>query len=457
MDTITYQERKARLLADIGNMGGRPYGMQKKTPSNLYRYTGSQDTSSRKVDLSDFNHVLHVDAANCLLDVEGLTTFQQIADATLQHNLVPWVTPELKHITAGGAIAGLGIESSSYRHGFVHDAMISAEVLLPGGEVVECTATNHYADLFHALPNSYGTLGYVLRARLHLTPALPYVQISIRRYPELESYLQAMLEATTRKDIDFVEGLIFAADSMYLMTARFTQQVPALDDIMHSHVFYKLVLERDDIYLTTRDYLFRYDPDWFWNVPETPAYNLFRRLAPETLRNSGFYYRYTGWRKRMLTRLGWQSAQDMEPLIQDWQVPWAKGSDFVRFALENVDLRGKPWLVTPIKTGFDAGLYPLRTGETYCNLGSYCQIPSDGSQSQYAPSKHLDEQCFAMGGLKMLYSSFFLPESVFDAKYNGAAFAQLKRKYDPFNQLPRLYQLSATTTGQAGTAQAAVK
>ena len=64
------------------------------------------------------------------LDVEGLTTFEQIVDATLPYGLVPPVTPELKHITIGGAICGIGIESTSFRHGFVHDSLIEADVLV---------------------------------------------------------------------------------------------------------------------------------------------------------------------------------------------------------------------------------------------------------------------------------------------------------------------------------------
>ena len=88
------------------------------------------------------------------LEVEGLTTFEQIVDATLPYGLVPPVTPELKHITIGGAICGIGIESTCFRHGFVHDSLIEADVLIGEGEVVLCNAVNAHADLFAALPNS---------------------------------------------------------------------------------------------------------------------------------------------------------------------------------------------------------------------------------------------------------------------------------------------------------------
>jgi hypothetical protein len=40
----------------------------------------------------------------------------------------------------------------------------------------------------------------------------------------------------------------------------------------------------------------------------------------------------------------------------------------------------------------------------------------------------------------MLYSSTFLGEEEFDARYNGAAYRELKRKYDPDGRAMTLYR-----------------
>ena len=53
------------------------------------------------------------------------------------------------------------------------------------------------------------------------------------------------------------------------MTGRFVKHGRSVDDIVRKNVFYRLVEQRRDIYLRPFDYIFRYDPDWFWNVPET--------------------------------------------------------------------------------------------------------------------------------------------------------------------------------------------
>ena len=54
---------------------------------------------------------------------------------------MPAVVPQLKTITLGGAVAGVGIESSSHRYGLVHDTMLELDVLLGDGRVVACTPT----------------------------------------------------------------------------------------------------------------------------------------------------------------------------------------------------------------------------------------------------------------------------------------------------------------------------
>src|SRR5258705_8493506 len=171
MAAAAYEDKK-KLLTESLRASSEGVSLGKRTSSNLFRYQ-PRSRAGRRVDLSGFNRVLRVDAAQRLLEVEGLATFESIVDHTLPHGLAPLITPELKHITVGGAIVGIGIESNCYRHGFVHDGMLEAEVLLPDGRIVACSATNQERDLFRALPNSYGTVGYIPPATMRLMPARP--------------------------------------------------------------------------------------------------------------------------------------------------------------------------------------------------------------------------------------------------------------------------------------------
>jgi FAD/FMN-containing dehydrogenase len=433
-----YAAKKAALQRQWSGNGGQ-IQLAKGTVSNLFRYQ-ARAAAARTVSLGHFNEVIRVDPSRRVLEVEGLATFETIVARCLPQGLLPAVTPELKHITIGGATVGIGIESTCFRHGFVHDALLEADVLLPGGDVVTCSGENEHADLFNALPNSYGTLGYILRARIALIPARPFVHLRIESFPEAGAWLEQMREATRQGDVDFVEGLFFEDRRFYLMTGRFADEVPQVDDILREHVFYRLVQERSDIYLATADYIFRYDPEWFWNIPDSPIFSLFRRYAPRRFRNTGFYTRYAAWKARMRQRLPASKPAATEPLIQDWEVPWDAGAELIEFALREVDLDGRPWAGVPIMTPRSPTIYPIEPNELYFNLGCYCQVRRPENREPYHYSKIMDRKCFDLGGIKMLYSSTFLGRAEFDARFNGEAYRRLKAKYDPDGNAPELYQ-----------------
>jgi FAD/FMN-containing dehydrogenase len=436
--TAAYEDKK-RLLIESLQASASGVSLGKRTSSNLFRYQ-PRARAGRRIDLSGFNRVLRVDAARRLLEVEGLATFESIVDHTLPHGLVPLITPELKHITIGGAIVGIGIESNCYRHGFVHDGMLEAEVLLPDGRIVACGAQGEHADLFRALPNSYGTLGYILRATMRLMPARSHVHLHTTRFDDLDAYLAAMRAATQRSDVDFVEGTFYSAAELFLTVSRFVEKPPRVDEILRRNIFYRLIEREPDVYLTTKDYLFRYDPDWFWNLPETPAYRLFRRFAPAAMRNSGFYKRYIDAKTRLLGRVAPARSDAQEPLIQDWEVPWEQAAELTRFALREVDLGGKPWIVTAIRTPASPTIYPIKADTLYYNLGCYCQVRKPAGRDAYHYTRIMDGKCFELGGIKMLYSSTFLSRAEFARLYNGAAYEALKARYDPGGRQRGLFE-----------------
>jgi len=431
---------KLQGLARPWSGAGKEFRLAKSSISNLFRYQVAASGVQPGVDLSGFNQVIRVDPAQRILETEGLATFETVVDATLDQGLLPLVAPELKHITVGGATVGIGIESTGFRYGFVHDALLEADVLLPDGRIVNCTADNEFSDLFRALPNSYGTLGYILRARLKLHPAKPFVQTDIRRFETPGPYLEAMLEATTRDDVDFVEGLFFQDGRFYLMLSRFLDHADAVDDILREHIYYQLVQQREQMTLRTRDYIFRYDPEWFWNIPLGWPYRLFRRHAPERFRNSGFYSRYAATKQKLLQHIPGRHEPQLEPLIQDWEVPWDRALALTEFCLREVDLGWRPWAVVPIRPASSPTLYPVDPEILYFNLGSYCQVPRHPGLEPWHDSRIMDEKCFSLGGIKMLYSSTFLDEAEFDGHFNGEAYRALKAKYDPQGRAKTLYQ-----------------
>ena len=156
----SYAEKTARLTSTWQSGTGH-VRLAKSTISNLFRYE-PRGAAARRISLRDFNHVLSLDAAARTVEVEGLTTYETVVEHCLAHGFLPLVAPELKHITVGGATVGIGIESTCFRYGFVHDGLIEADVLLPGGKIVTARADNEYSDLFRRAAE------FLRHARLHL-------------------------------------------------------------------------------------------------------------------------------------------------------------------------------------------------------------------------------------------------------------------------------------------------
>jgi len=155
---------------------GSPVRLAKNT-SNLFRFRADTPAADRGLDVSQFAHVISVDPDNLTAVVGGMTTYEDLTAATLKHGLMPLVVPQLKTITLGGAVSGLGIESTSLRNGMPHESVLAMEILTGDGEVVTATADNGHADLYRGFPNSYGTLGYTLSLTIELEAVKPYVHL----------------------------------------------------------------------------------------------------------------------------------------------------------------------------------------------------------------------------------------------------------------------------------------
>ena len=96
-----------------------------------------------------------------------MCTYEHLVEVTLAHGRIPLVVPQLRTITLGGAVSGLGIESTSFRNGLPHESVLEMDVMTGSGEIV---STKPGDALFDAFPNSYGSLGYATRLRIELEP-----------------------------------------------------------------------------------------------------------------------------------------------------------------------------------------------------------------------------------------------------------------------------------------------
>jgi FAD/FMN-containing dehydrogenase len=437
-----YARRQAALLAalKVQRGGAAPLRLAKQS-SNLFRDRTEQ--ARQRLDLGDFDHVLEVDARAGWVDVEGLTRYEQLVDATLPHGVMPVVVPQLKTITVGGAVAGVGIEASSFRAGLVHDGVLELDVLLPAGEILTCTPQNEHADLFFGFPNSYGTLGYALRVRLRTRPVGPCVRIEHRRHAHARDFFDDLERASEEASADFVDGVVFEPALQVANVARFVDEAPWLSDYGYTQIYYRSLPEKPLDYLRTRDYLWRWDTDWFWCSKNFHAQHpLVRRLLGRERLNSRTYTRLMRWNARwgLTQRLARWRGRYPESVIQDVDIPQDRADEFLAFLLREIGIR--PIWICPIRAADRASrfpLYPLVPGVPYLNFGFWDVVERRVAHEAGHFNRLVEAEVRRLGGIKSLYSdSFFTPEE-FAAAYDMESYAALKAKYDPQARLLGLY------------------
>lgn len=437
--TRSFPERKSQLAAALRHDGHDRVGLSKDT-SNLFRDRTRQAT--RPIDVRSFDHVLAVRPEQGWVDAEGMTSYEALVEATLAAGVMPAVVPQLKTITIGGATAGVGIEATSFRYGLVHETIREMEILTGTGEIVLARPDNEARDLFFGFPNSYGTLGYALRLRAATIPVKPFVAVVHQRYTDAPAFFAALEEAT-RSTADFVDGVIFSRDELILSTARFVESVAGTSDYTFRKIYYRSLRERRVDYLTTRDYLWRWDTDWFWCSKHVFAQvPLIRWIYGRDRLNSRTYTAIMRWNARWgLTRaLDALGRRHRETVIQDVDIPIEQCEAFLDFYLPTVGLL--PVWVCPIGSAPLSGhfpLYPLRAGKRYVNFGFWDVVKR---RQAFAPGFHnraVERKVIELGGIKSLYSDSYFTPAEFDLAYGGEAWRSLKAKYDPDGRFGDLY------------------
>jgi FAD/FMN-containing dehydrogenase len=391
-----------------------------------------------------FRDVLAIDPAAGWVDAEGMVTYEALVQACLARGVMPAVVPQLKTITLGGAMAGVGIESSSHRHGLVHDTALEIEVLLGDGSIVACTPQNEHADLFFGFPNSYGTLGYALRVKAKAVPVRPYVRLEHQPFDDPHRFFEALGERLRAGEADFIDGTVFSPRELHLTLGRFADRAPYTSDYTFENIYYRSIRERREDFLTVHDYLWRWDTDWFWCSKNLGAQNPLlrrfaygrRRLGSRTYTKLMRWNARTGATKKVERLLGLHS----ESVIQDVDIPLARAPEFLEFYAREVGLW--PQWICPIGAAPHAGrhpLYPLPPGWAV-NFGFWDVKRTREAHPPGHFNRLVEKKVQALGGIKSLYSESFFPEEEFHRLYGGEAYAALKRKYDPGGAFPGLYE-----------------
>jgi FAD/FMN-containing dehydrogenase len=440
---------------------GQPVRLAKKT-SNLFRSRARVGPAG--LDVSGLTGVLHVDPAARTADVQGMCTYERLVDATLPHGLMPLVVPQLRTITLGGAVTGLGIESTSFRHGMPHESVLEMDVFTGAGELVTARPDGDDADLFAAFPNSQGSLGYATRLRIELAPIGPRVTLRNLPFADLDALVAAVDEVAETgafhgRPVDAMDGVMFGPRESYLVLGTFTSEPGPTSDYTGQAIYYRSLRERREDALTAYDYLWRWDTDWFWcSRPFGAQHPVLRRLWPSRYRRSDVYHRILRLedRYRVAARIdGWRGRAARERVVQDVEIPTDRAAGFLRWFAEHVSMSpvwlcplrrrepgppgSRPGAGSPASAG-DWPLYPLAPGRTFVNVGFWGAVPIAPGAGDGDVNRAIERAVTDAEGHKTLYSDAYYDRETFDRLYGGDSYRAAKERYDPDHRLTGLYE-----------------
>lgn len=425
---------------------GAPVRLAKPT-SNLFRRRARNGVPG--LDTSGLTGVIAVDPDTRTTDVAGMCTYETLVAATLPYGLSPLVVPQLKTITLGGAVSGLGIESASFRNGLPHESVLEMDILTGAGDVVTASREQH-PDLFRAFPNSYGTLGYAVRLRVELEPVRPFVSLRHVRFHRLGDLVAAMQDIVAEgvfdgTAVDYLDGVVFDAGESYLCLGTRDSTPGPVSDYTGRQVYYRSIQHAAGVTsdrLTVADYLWRWDTDWFWCSRAFGAQNpTIRRLWPRRYRRSSFYWKLIGYDQRfgIADRIEARHGRPArERVVQDVEVPLERCAQFLDWFLAEVPI--EPLWLCPLRLRDPAGwpLYPMRPDHTYVNVGFWSSVPAADPQAGRT-NRLIEATVSELEGHKSLYSDAFYGREEFDELYGGENYKIVKKTYDPDSRLLDLY------------------
>ena len=377
-----------------------------------------------------------------------MCTYENLVAATLPHGLIPLVVPQLRTITLGGAVTGLGIESTRSATGCPHESVLEMDVFTGAGEVRHRRRPGD--DLFDAFPNSYGSLGYATRLRIELEPVPAYVAPAARalRRPGAAGQERSPRSSESGEcdgeRVDGIDGVAFSPGESYLTLARWTTP-PGADAATTpgQQIYYRSIQRARD------------RPAHHARLPLALGHRLVlvlagrsarstrvvRRLWPRRWRRSDVYHRLVGLDRRF----GVADRLDRGP-----GAPSASGYPGRRGAGRAAGRSSWPGSTTRSGCGrcgcarcaADARL----AARTRCRRTPPTSTSASGAPSTSAPSaddaprnRAIEAKVHELGGHKSLYSEAFYDRDTFDQLYGGAHLARVKQRVRPRRRLTSLY------------------
>lgn len=426
---------KAELIAERLKTAIKPVSFVKKSVSHVV--PGVHEQKATQIYVGDLDEIIQIDKEHKTCVAESGVTFYDLVKKTLPLGLIPYVVPELKGITIGGAVSGCSIEAMSYKYGGFHDSCLEYEIVTATGQILTASRENN-PELFEMMHGSYGTLGFLSKLKFKLYPAKPFVKMIYKKFTDFESFYAYLLARCEQGDYEFVDAIIHNTNNFIACLGKMTDSAPYISNYEWLNIFYKSTAQRDEDYLKTDEYFFRYDAECHWLSKTIPALESkpIRFLFGKLFLGSTNMIK---WAKRLSGIF--QKTKLRPDVVVDVFIPSKKFPDFWRWYEK--DFNFFPLWIVPYK--MPNGIYPwvspehaAKVGENFIIDAAIYGKPNSDSKIDY--SELLENKVFELNGLKTLISrNHYTPER-FAQIYNLELYNRLKLKTDPKNIFGTVYE-----------------
>jgi Delta24-sterol reductase len=454
-----HMERVRRVQAQVRawRESGSPRPMATARPEWL---TMSPRTATYKRDCAriavNLRDILALDAARGTVRVEPLVDMGQLTRFLVPRGWALKTMVEMDDLTAGGLSMGLGMETMGHRFGLWQENVRSYEIVTADGAVRTITAASD-PELFHALPWSHGTLGFLTAVELDIIPVRPFVRMEYRPYHSLERFCEHLHDLACSDDApDFLEGTVYSP-STGVIQCGWLDDAPGDRSHIHrigrwhmpwyfEHVGSALHRGSFTEWIPLRDYYHRHTPAIFWEL---------RELIP--FGNHPLYRWLLGWLgapkvallKKTMTK-GIRDNLVRRHVAQDLLIPLRDLGDAVR--LSHRLFETYPLLVYPIRV-YDHGdlqgllrrphaLRPRRRWDMYCDLGIY-GIPAAIKRAEPwdATTAVRAAEAFARGrgGCTLPWADLFMTRREFEHMFDHSLYRRVRERVGAVGAFPEVW------------------
>ncbi|KAJ8306436.1 hypothetical protein KUTeg_016981, partial [Tegillarca granosa] len=387
--------------------------------------------------------ILDIDTNKRTVKVEPLATMGQV---TAFLNPLGWtlpVVPELDDLTVGGLIMGVGIETSSHKHGLFQHCCVAYELVLADGSIVTCSETEN-TDLFYSVPWSYGTLGFLVSATIKIVPAKKYIKMEyfpVHSADDIKKKFEE--ESLKRSNNEFVEGLVYSKDTAVIMTANMTDEADQ-DKInpignfwmpwFFKHVETFLTTGPAVEYIPLRHYYHRHTRSIFWELQDIIPFG----------NNPIFRYLF-GWSvppKISLLKLTQgettKKLYEKYQIIQDMLIPMKKLQEALEVFHQEIEMY--PLWLCPFKLyNLPGMIHPEgNQDEMYVDIGAY-GAPKAAGYETVKSTRNLEAYVTKVKGFQMLYADTYLTREEFRAMFDHSLYDKMRKKLDCEKAFPEVY------------------